>query len=166
MIPPPPAHRMTGQRSIVMETMSKFKEQWCVYQHLDADDAILYIGTCKLTEAYQFPDARTNSEWIKRVTPATVIQVRILWTGTRMECANERGRLVMTTNPRPPCNMMGFETLGTVQQVTCNETGQTFDTQMDACRTMNLPQPSLSSHLAGRAGFPRVKGYKIGRAHV
>jgi hypothetical protein len=156
------------QTSRIVDFMGDFHEKWCVYEiwtynEAETRDECIFIGVCRLVHLFNFPDARRNTEWPKRVTQRTVITVIIRASGTAPECYNERGRLFSTMQPRPICNAQGFDTHGTTTRVICNETGQTFETQTDACATLGINPGRLSQHLNGRPGARTVNGYTFRR---
>lgn len=158
---------MIPQRSTIIDKVNAFPVQWCVYEHHLSDpttgrDDHIYIGVCKLVEVYHFPDAKRNSEWTTRVTPQSVITIKIIQTGDRADCINERGRMLSVT--RPVCNMRGFDYIGRSTGVFCNENGMLYESQSEAAKALGLHQARISGHLAGKPGYARVGGYTFRRA--
>lgn len=148
----------TPQQSFIVAFPHELGKLWCVYHHHDADDKIAYIGVCKLIEVFSCPDARQNSEWIKRFgggKEALIIKIA-LTSVDEVQCNNARFRHVKELNP--VCNMIGFSYFGAKVRIICNETGEEFESVSEAARVHNLTQSALSSHLNQKPGHRSVKG--------
>jgi hypothetical protein len=79
------------QTSRIVDFMGEFYEKWCVYEiwtynEAETRDECIYIGVCRLVHLFNFPDARRNTEWPKRVTQRTVITVIIRASGCSAPC--------------------------------------------------------------------------------
>jgi len=157
MFPAPPNVAMSPQQSFIVAHMRDFGRLYCVYEHHDADDNLLYIGVCKLIEVFSFPDARQNSEWIKRFPADSVVIIKITMTSPDINvCNNARHRQMLSL--RPICNVLGFSYVGMKLKIICNETGEEFESVSEAARAHNLTQSHLSNHLNQKAGHRSVKG--------
>ncbi len=140
------------------EYARNFEKSYCVYEIQNGDSVLLFIGVCRLIDVYGMPDARRNSEFVKHITPGTNIGIKITHVGTRPECSNMRGSVLMTTIPRPIMNLLGHDTTGQTREITCNETGVTYANQTECARILAISQGALSNHLAGKPSFNAVKG--------
>jgi len=68
-----------------------------------------------------------------------------------------RDRLVSQMTPCPPGNDMKAYT--TMKRVYCNETGQVWQSVSDAAIAQVVHKSTMSNHLAGRVGYPRINGF-------
>lgn len=147
----------TPAQSFVVARTHEIGRLWCLYHHHDATDQIAYIGVCKLNELFQCPDARQNSEWIKRFGDNEAIVIKLQMTSfDEVTLNNTRFRQVQEL--KPVCNMIGFTTFGARVRIICNETNEAFDSISHAARVHNLTQSALSAHLNNKPGHKSVKG--------
>lgn len=158
---------ITTVQSTVANTVQGFGDDWCVYRHIVPSNdgtppSIIYIGCCKLTKLYDMTDARRNSEWRKLMTLDRALIVEIIAIGNKRECYQHRGRVIATSNPRPHCNVRGFDTTGAAVKIHCSN-GAVYATQTEAATALQLSQSAISRHLAGDPGVATVKGYTFWR---
>lgn len=140
--------------------ISQFNNAHCVYQIRDASGQIIYIGTSKLKEAYDFPDARTNTEFHK-LPVEVAIEVKVLYVGEAHDCANTAYALRM--QHQPPCNVRGRSTRQMKKRIMCNETGEIFASLSDAARAHNIAASALSSHINQKRSCRTVHGRTYSR---
>ena len=157
MLPIPPTPGVTPAQSFVVAKTRDFSKLWCVYHHHDANDTLVYIGVCKLTELFSLPDARQNSEWVKRFgdDEPVIIKLQMVCEDV-VFCNNTRFRQVQEL--KPVCNMIGFSYGLQRVRIVCDQTGETFDSISEAARAHNLTQSALSNHVNRKRGHNSVKG--------
>jgi hypothetical protein len=137
--------------------MKDFSSHYALYEHR-LIDKVIYLGICKLTDIYSFPDARQNTEWLRFITGDVPIIVKVLRTAPRaIDLQNERYRLIQAL--RPPCNVSGNQLHGQHVMIECVEDGQRYPTQLEAAKAYGISQSALSNHLAGRVGYRTLKNH-------
>lgn len=157
MFPTPANIATTPQQSFVVAKTHEIGRLWCLYHHHDVDDVLSYIGVCKLIELFQCPDARQNSEWIRRFGDNEAVVIKLQMTSTdEILCNNARFRQVQEL--KPICNMIGYSYHGAKMKITCIETGETFASISECARVHCLTQSALSNHLNNKPGHKSVKG--------
>lgn len=145
---------------------NEFENTFCTYEHwlrdpVDNTFKIKYVGCCKLREVFVYPDARRNNEWQRIFTKDAILTVRIVFTSSNLvDCQNQMAEIYK--RERPHCNVRGYKmTSRTV--VTCNETGETFNSILEAARAKGLSQSQLNNHINNRVGHKTVKGLTFRR---
>jgi hypothetical protein len=148
---------ITPQQSFIVSRNGDFGRIWCVYEHHDADNNLLYVGVCKLIEVFSYPDARQNSEWIKRFPVGEPMVIKITMTSAEFgPCNNARTRQVQSM--RPVCNTFGYSYHGIKIKIICNETKEEFVSITQAALAHGVSASALSNHLNQKPGHRSVKG--------
>jgi len=147
----------------VFAPVNTFLTKWCVYECYSKADALnpAYMGVCRLTEVFSFPDAQANTAWREmfRDNPASLMMIKIKYVAaTEVDCINARRAFVMQ-NP-PPCNMRGRPTRS---RIVCDQTGQEWKTIVEAADAIKSSPSNLSNHINRKPGFKSVKGYTFTR---
>jgi hypothetical protein len=139
-----------------------FPSAWCVaeYSVIDQTGALppvsMIITATKLRDVFTFAEVSRNSEWRKCVTAEHAVLVTVTLIGDRPTCQREANRAVMARNPRPRCNMYGFNSFSLARPILCSN-GETYQNQAEAARILDLNQGAISRHLKGE--LRSVKGY-------
>lgn len=166
--PPPPIGTIAAialpqdYPSRINTTVDEMRKIHCIYRHLQIDPEsnsdtlyIQYVGTCKLADVFNAPDATTNPQWQKHISRSLPLHVEITHTGTQSACLKEIHKM-LASGPRPPCN--SFQTsFVTKTLIECVQNGMRFETQSEAARTFGVTQASISMVLTGKT--PSVKGF-------
>lgn len=133
---------------------NEIEKRWVVYILYDARTAApVFVGHCKLTQMFAFPDARRDmgsnfpDAFIFRVTDdcpdrstaARAHGVRVRENGIIKELARQRLSVASSV-------------------IECVETGEKWPSVVEAARAHGLGAGNLSNHLRGSAGFNTVKG--------
>lgn len=143
--------------SIVLDT-DKPWEKWACYEHHvtfdpNAPPDIIMIGVCKLTDVYRMSEGRVNSEWMRIFARGGHVMVRIVAIGddkvemTRWASSHMRGQERI-----PRCNLHGVNQRGYSRPVRCENTGEVYESQREACEALGLHQSAMSRHLSGAIG--------------
>lgn len=130
---------------------------WAVYQVVDASGDIVFIGSCKADRVFSLPDARRNTEFIKRFeVPGEYYGITVIeYTAERIVAAKNAMRYIAAIKPH--CNTHGIvASLG--KQIECIETGERWPSMMACVRALNLSQPQMSAHINRKSGYATVHG--------
>lgn len=158
---------MQSENAHITLKREDFEQVFCVYEHwlmpVDgvSDAKMMYVGYCKLNEVWLFPDARRNNEWQKHFLQGVTMSVRVIFTSKRLiDCQNVMTKIYRER--QPICNVKGYRTNGRTM-ITCNETGETFESIVQAARSKGLSQSQLTNHINNRPGYRAVKGLTFRR---
>lgn len=161
---------MQTENAHIRLKVEDFEDAFCTYEHwlqdpeFKEDAKLMYVGYCKLSEVWLFPDARRNNEWQKHFLQGNLVIIRIVLTSKRLiDCQNAMTKVYR--EQRPICNVKGYRTSGRTM-VTCNETGETFDSILQAARAKGLSQSQLTNHINNRPGHKSVKGLTFRRGFI
>jgi hypothetical protein len=141
-------------------TLAEIATNWCVYE-VWHDDLLIYIGTCPLARVYTLPDARGIGEFVRIVQPRDPVKIIIKFVGRRTDCYNARGRFLRALPVYPRVNM--FVHTKSQMVIVCDQDGQEYSSQSAVCAAYGLNQGNLSSHLNGKPGYARLKGFTFTR---
>ena len=152
---------LTAQNVMVQGTVKDMPSVWCVAEYMvmtpDSELPVsIFITATALRDAFTFAEGQRNSEWRNIAHPDYPIGVHIICTGTKPECLNEANRIIMARNPRPRCNIYGYNSLNARRPIECNN-GKVYETQAEACRELNLNGSQVSRQLKGE--LRSVKGF-------
>lgn len=150
--------------SVVVDTNRPY-DQWAVYEHQvvmveGEPPQVIMIGVCKLTEVYRLHDGKRNTEWLSIFKNGGSVLVRIRAIATDRGDANYYAQdLLRASNPRPVCNMKGFNARAVSRQIECIQNGKTYATQAEAARDLGLHQAGISRQLNGE--IAHVGGFQF-----
>lgn len=141
---------------------------WCVYQHelhdLETGDMrVIYVSWCRLVEVFTFKDAERNTEWMKLVTDAHHVTVRILAMGSQDDCRNYSAQYVRTLPAMPECLVKGID-IGSATHRICCSNGMEYASQQDASAALNIPQGMISQAVNGK--IKHAKGLHFWRKPI
>lgn len=147
----------------VITTASDIRQLYAIYTHSDANGVIQYVGVTPLSELFTLQDAQCNSVWHDVFSkPLTTLEMRVVaLTPSEKEAYVEQRRLIAIHNPH--CNRKGYWIDPKRQGVTCNETGETWETVKDAAAAHGLTYSALHAHLNRKPGHRTVKGRTYSR---
>jgi hypothetical protein len=123
----------------------------------------IFIGSCKLQDAFRFKDAARNQTWLSMIRPETDVFVNIIMTGSRYDCLNEQARYVNQCGQhlRPICNRFASANkVLSAGRIVCSD-GRIFENQQVAADALEVSQSRISQHLARRTGFKTVRGLTL-----
>lgn len=155
--PPPGFLPYSPQAATVVAAVNDFGRHYCVYEHYNAEDVLMFVGVSKIVEAFMFQDARQNSEWVKIFTADTPLIMKIVLTTPDLHIASNYRHRIITTQ-RPHCNAYGFSMLGIRAEIICDQTNERFATITEAARAHGISASALSNHLNNKVGHKSVKG--------
>lgn len=139
---------------------------WAVYTLQDSTGTIQYIGHCRLAQLSSTPDARAHSLF-KQIFPAgRAMTLNVLQLTQKQHLARNVMWQYIQTNGRPFMLAHGLRAGMRGCMVTCNETGEVFNTLVAACEAHGLSQSHLSAHLANKPGCAHVKGKTYTRGRI
>jgi hypothetical protein len=147
------------------------RHSFCVYGHflknlptVCPSNEIFFVGICKLTDVYKFPDAYRNNYWRDNVSENTIIEILVSFTSENLiEC--QRQLEVIVKQSRPIANIKGYRQHGKTM-VTCiqgSNVGKVYNTTTEAAELNGVSQPAMSNHLNGRPGYETLRGMKFKR---
>lgn len=133
---------------------------WCVYTH-HIQKRLIYVGSCKLKDFYNFPDARRISKWIELTNLYGYVEIElnsvhdIEWKA--LNHASQLRELL-----KPECNG-SYRVDNYKAVIRCKETGVIYHSMTDAAKFVNATVSAISQHLSGKKNFGRVKGFTFER---
>ena len=145
--------------------MPTVNDHWCVYTNaIDGQD--FYIGVCRYSQLFEFPDARSNNVWLQMVKDNPFVSTTVLFTGIdRLACVGFRNVYRVTNYYH--ANETGTTLDNTKRStVRCVTDGCEFPTIAAAARHYNISATMISNHLNGRAGYKHVKGLTFERINT
>lgn len=147
--------------SLILDT-SRPGDLFCAYEHRatltpGAPPEIIMVGACKLADAYRMIDGKTNSEWLRIFAQGGQVMVRIIATGNnRVEITRWAMGHMRSLPTIPRCNLYGLSMRGSARPVRCENTGEVYKSQRDACEQLGIQNSTMSRHLSGQV--PKVNG--------
>ena len=156
--------RVKYDAAVVVETIRPF-DMWCVYEHQvvmteGEPPQVIMIGTCRLTEVYKLVDGKRNTEWGKIFRNGGSVLVRIRATSDdKREAYRYAQDLLRDSNPRPLCNLKGYNARMMGRRIECVNNGQTYRSQSEAAQALGLHQSSISRHMNGE--LEHAGGYRF-----
>lgn len=140
-----------------------FGQKWGVYHIRDTvTQVVIFVGMCQMNQLFNIPDAKNNGEF-RRQFPAdrsaSLNVVNVFNTKTEAHnyyCVEVKHhnmyKMLATGN-----NMRSVP-------IICNETGEQFQTIVEAARAHNIAPGHLSNHLNLKIGFKTLKKKTYRRA--
>ena len=153
--------------SLVLDA-KRSSENWCVFEHqvmMQADEPpqVILVGACRLLEVFKLTDGRGNSDWTEIFKNGGSVLVRILAiTYDRQEAFREAARLARDMDPRPRCNLVGYNLRGKSRAVVCLNNGERYVTQTEAAEKLGIHGSAISRHLKG--DLSHAQGFKFAYA--
>lgn len=143
-------------------TPRNVRNMHAVYEHHIASAApgqppeLIYVGACKLIDAYLCIDAMNNSHWAEITNAGSIpIIVRIIHVDADAAMARAIAiRHVKSLAVMPRCNLHGYN-LHTVNRPLIASNGETYQTQRDAAAALNVTQAAISHHMRGKTAHVR-----------
>ncbi len=150
--------------ALIVDT-ARNTDMWCVFEHqvvLKEGDppTVIQIGACKLTEVYRLTDGKTNSEWNDIFRNGGSVLVRII--GTTLEKAEafrHATDLIRAMEPKPVCNLRGYNLRGQARAVRCLNNDRRYATQTEAANDLGISASGISRHLRG--DLSHVSGFRF-----
>lgn len=147
---------MTYNLLKITTNLSELPDQYVVYSLSDAE-GVKYIGVCKFVEMPVISDARSNTLFPTCFPEGKIATLEMVWSNPKKhECLIQAARLVEIY--KPIMNLKGFVHTENTAPITCNETGEVFQTIADVCMSHNISAGNLSQHLNHKPGFKSIKG--------
>ena len=149
--------------SIVVETERPF-DLWCVYEHQvvmteGEPPQVIMIGACRLNEVYLLMDGKRNSEWASIFRNGGSVLVRVVAVSNdRREAFMHAQDLLRVSNPRPLCNLKGYN-VTPKRRVQCINNGQVYQSQTEASKALGVQQSTISRQLKGE--LEHAGGYRF-----
>lgn len=124
-------------------------KQWVVYSVRDIQTAkMIFVGTSKITQLFNFADFRKLDNY--NMDDSYIIMIEDIVDNIGL--AERSAATIRIKN-----NVRIYPQLRSTP-VRCVDTGETFNSLVDACQTHGLTQSHLSNHLNRKPGFKTVKG--------
>jgi len=153
---------------MILASVTAIDTGYCVYSHRNSN-GVLWIGRCLTRELLAFEDARANRKWVETVLfDQSVFTVIESFEPSELEANRTAFRLIGQYNPI--CNREYTPTPGAYERaspqrsrVMCNENGATYQSAAALAKATGVTASYVSSHLAGRKGFEKLKGLTFKR---
>jgi hypothetical protein len=145
--------------------INEIAKQYVVYAQFSTDMVCHYIGLTKLSELYQFQDARANTAWREMTSTNPQILTTVLFVNPDLATANNL-RFDQIRLFKPYCNVHGHTMTSSHYvkcRVRCNETGEIHANASEAAKLMNVAPSYMYSHLKRTHGYKSIKGYTFTR---
>lgn len=140
------------------------RDIWCCYTHFYPVDGVIWVGHCRLVEVFDAPDARKNSEWIKRYQSDRSLKIGIVSLHNTPYAMHDAANAMFPIYKqfKPHCNLHGHLMSG-ASTVYCVETGVTYESASAACKAFNIANSNMSQHLNNPGSYAKVKGLTFKR---
>jgi len=143
--------------AIVIPSDSPWK-MWACYEHQVTFEAgkppeVIMVGVTKMCDVYRMAECRLNSEWQRIFAKGGHVMVRIIATGDdKPEMMRWAATHMRSLDKIPRCNLHGVSTRGYARPIRCENTGEVFASQKEACDALGIHQSAMSRHLGGGLG--------------
>jgi len=134
-----------------MDQLTRF----CVYEAWAGDD-LVFIGCNTMTHSVVLSEMQRCKEWANYPNDQEW-SIVIKYTGAKVECNNQRGRMLRDLPQMPIFNRM-MSLRPSHKTIMCNEDGRTYPSQAATAAAYGLNQGNLSKHLRGTHGINSVGG--------
>lgn len=128
--------------------------------HNEKNDPV-FFGHCKFVDVLKLSDCVKNPAF--DISQNYLINITGFYPD-RVKAQNACGIALNGCNPWPHLNVTQ-QANNSKGMIRCNETGQTWNSQADCVRELNIQQSALSNHLRRKYGFATIRGYTYSRAH-